>query len=146
MADVNIRGVVRVTNAFLPLIRKHRGRVVNVASVAGRIAIQFSGAYCITKFGVEAFSDILRLEMTRFNVGVSTIEPGNFLAATKLAGPSGIAHLCRQFWDQLAEPVRKDYGDNCVDELIKGSEQLMKLAVSRTKLYNRIKNYYILLI
>ena len=131
MAAVNICGAVRVTNAFLPLIRKHQGRVVNVASVAGRIAIQFSGAYCITKFGVEAFSDILRLEMTRFNVGVSTIEPGNFLAATKLAGPSGITYLCRQFWEQLAESVRKDYGgDSCVNELIDGSEQLMKLAVS----------------
>ena len=130
MAAVNIWGAVRVTNAFLPLIRKHQGRVVNVASVAGRIAIQFSGAYCITKFGVEAFSDILRLEMTRFNVGVSTIEPGNFLAATKLAGPSGIADLCRQFWQQLTDSVRTDYGgEACLEELIDGSEQIMKMAV-----------------
>ena len=130
MAAVNIWGAVRVTNAFLPLIRKHQGRVVNVASVAGRIAIQFSGAYCITKFGVEAFSDILRLEMTRFNVGVSTIEPGNFLAATKLAGPSGIADLCRQFWQQLTDSVRADYGgEACLEELIDGSEQIMKMAV-----------------
>jgi len=57
--DVNLLGVVDVTLQFLPLLKKGRGRVVNVSSILGRLAF-FSGGYCLSKFGVEAFSDALR--------------------------------------------------------------------------------------
>ncbi|XP_054043191.1 retinol dehydrogenase 16-like isoform X1 [Rissa tridactyla] len=57
--DVNLVGLIEVTLSLLPLIRRARGRVVNVASVMGRLA-SFGGGYCISKFGVEAFSDTLR--------------------------------------------------------------------------------------
>ena len=113
MADVNIWGVVRVTKAFLPLIRKSHGRIVNVASLLGRSPAKFSGAYSITKYGVEAFSDILRLEMARFNVGVFIIEPGNFIAATAIVSQK----RPQLFWNQLSESVRKDYGEDSIDEV-----------------------------
>lgn len=57
--DVNLLGLIEVTLSLLPLVRRARGRVVNVASVMGRLAA-FGGGYCISKFGVEAFSDSLR--------------------------------------------------------------------------------------
>lgn len=57
--DVNLVGLIEVTLSLLPLVRRAQGRVVNVASVMGRIAF-FGGGYCISKFGVEAFSDSLR--------------------------------------------------------------------------------------
>lgn len=57
--DVNLLGVIDVTLNMLPLVRKARGRVVNVASAAGRVSL-FGGGYCISKYGVEAFSDSLR--------------------------------------------------------------------------------------
>lgn len=60
MIDVNLIGVVAITLSVLPLIKKAKGRVVNVASVFGRIST-LGGAYCITKYGVEAFNDSLRL-------------------------------------------------------------------------------------
>ena len=97
MADVNIWGVIRATNAFLPLIRKSHGRIMNVASMLGRSPAKFSGAYIITKYDVEEFSDILRLEMERFNVGVSIIEPGNFMAATEIVD----AKRLKLFWNQF---------------------------------------------
>lgn len=59
MLAVNLCGVINVTLSVLPLIKKCRGRVVNVASVFGRVS-PFSGPYCITKYGVEAFNDSLR--------------------------------------------------------------------------------------
>lgn len=59
MIDVNLIGVVAITLSVLPLIKKAKGRVVNVASVFGRIST-LGGAYCITKYGVEAFNDSLR--------------------------------------------------------------------------------------
>ncbi|NWI78115.1 RDH16 dehydrogenase, partial [Dryoscopus gambensis] len=57
--DVNLVGLVEVTLSLLPLVRRGRGRVVNVASVMGRVSC-FGGGYCVSKYGVEAFSDSLR--------------------------------------------------------------------------------------
>ena len=58
--NVNMLGMVNVTNAFLPLIKKARGRVVNTASFLGRIGMPEGVPYCISKFGVECYSDALR--------------------------------------------------------------------------------------
>ena len=82
----------------------------------------FYSSYCITKFGVEAFSDVLRLEMARFNVNVSIIEPGNFMAATDVMNTG--RQLSRHFWNQLAEPIRKDYGDDSANEVTGFAEWL----------------------
>lgn len=57
--DINLLGVVDVTIHMLPLIRRAKGRIVNVASIMGRISL-FGGGYCPSKYGVEAFSDSLR--------------------------------------------------------------------------------------
>nr|XP_028577272.1 retinol dehydrogenase 16-like [Podarcis muralis] len=57
--NVNLLGLIDVTLHMLPLVRRARGRVVNVCSVNGRLAC-FGGGYCPSKFGVEAFSDTLR--------------------------------------------------------------------------------------
>lgn len=59
MLSVNLCGVIDVTLSVLPLIKMSRGRVVNVASVFGRIS-PFGGPYCVSKYGVEAFNDSLR--------------------------------------------------------------------------------------
>lgn len=59
MLAVNLMGVIDVTLSVLPLIKKARGRVVNVASVFGRIS-PFGGPYCVSKYGVESFNDSLR--------------------------------------------------------------------------------------
>jgi len=73
--DVNVIGVARVTRAFLPLLRKSKGRVVNVASIAGRISGPGMAIYSISKHAVVAFSTALRREMFPWGVKVSTIEP-----------------------------------------------------------------------
>lgn len=56
---VNLYGVIMVTKACMPLIQKERGRIINTSSVLGRIGLMNS-SYCVSKFGVEAFSDVLR--------------------------------------------------------------------------------------
>lgn len=57
--NVNLMGLMDVTLQFLPLLKKGRGRVVNVSSILGRLSI-IGGGYCLSKYGVEAFSDSLR--------------------------------------------------------------------------------------
>lgn len=56
---VNTLGPIGVTLALLPVLQRARGRVVNITSVLGRLAAN-GGGYCVSKFGLEAFSDSLR--------------------------------------------------------------------------------------
>lgn len=73
VASINLFGIIRVTKGFLPLVREAHGRVVNVASMMGRMGGSGRSAYCATKFAVEAVTDCLRLEMKKFNVDVSLL-------------------------------------------------------------------------
>jgi NADP-dependent 3-hydroxy acid dehydrogenase YdfG len=91
MVDLNLSALMRCTHAALPhLLRaaesapRRVADVVNVSSVAGRVARNGSGVYNATKWGVSAFSESLRQEVTRRHVRVAVIEPG--AVATELAG------------------------------------------------------------
>jgi NAD(P)-dependent dehydrogenase (short-subunit alcohol dehydrogenase family) len=75
--DVNVYGPHRLTRAVLPHMRdRGEGRIVNVSSVAGRVATPGGGAYSASKFALEAMSDALRGEIDRFGVDVVLVEPG----------------------------------------------------------------------
>lgn len=74
--EVNVVGQVAVTQAFLPLLRAARGRVVNMGSLSGRLAAPFVGPYAASKFALEALTDALRLEVRPFGIEVAIVEPG----------------------------------------------------------------------
>ena len=74
--EVNVFGQISVTQAFLPLIRRARGRIVNVGSVGSHIALPFGGALCGSKGAFTLLSDALRLELRPYGVHVCLIEPG----------------------------------------------------------------------
>jgi NAD(P)-dependent dehydrogenase (short-subunit alcohol dehydrogenase family) len=74
--DANVLGALRVTQALLPLLRAGRGRVVNVSSISGLIAMPFVWPYSGSKFALEAFSDALRLELWPWQIPVAVVEPG----------------------------------------------------------------------
>jgi len=77
MIHVNLFGVLYCTHAALPLMRAQRsGDIVNVSSVAGRVASAGSGVYNLTKWGVNAFSEALRQEQAGSGVRVTMVEPG----------------------------------------------------------------------
>jgi NAD(P)-dependent dehydrogenase (short-subunit alcohol dehydrogenase family) len=79
--EVNLLGVHTVTQAFLPLLGTESsragkpGRVVNISSISGRLAMPFAGAYAASKFGLEGYSDSLRRELMLFGIKVILIEP-----------------------------------------------------------------------
>lgn len=75
--EVNIFGLARLTQLVLPGMREQgRGRIVNVASVAGRAVLLFGGWYHVTKYSVEALSDALRMEVKPYGIDVVIVEPG----------------------------------------------------------------------
>jgi NAD(P)-dependent dehydrogenase (short-subunit alcohol dehydrogenase family) len=74
--ETNVFGLVRLTQLVLPAMRRRRsGRIVNVASIYGRIAVPGGAFYGASKHAVEAFSEALRLEVEPFGIEVTAIEP-----------------------------------------------------------------------
>lgn len=74
--EVNVVGQIAVTQAVLPLLRRARGRIVNMGSIAGRGTIPMTGPYSASKHALEALTDALRLELYPWGIEVSIIEPG----------------------------------------------------------------------
>lgn len=74
--EVNFIGAIATTQAFLPLLRRSRGRIVFVGAAAGRVALPFVGGYSATKFAIEGAADALRIELASAGIKVSVIEPG----------------------------------------------------------------------
>ena len=74
--DVNVFGALAVTQAFLPQLRRARGRIVNMGSIAGRIALPFLGPYCMSKSALRAMTHALRLEVDACGIDVALVEPG----------------------------------------------------------------------
>jgi NAD(P)-dependent dehydrogenase (short-subunit alcohol dehydrogenase family) len=76
LREVNVIGQVAVTQAFLPGLRRGGGRIVNVSSIGGRVALPMAGPYAASKFALEAISDSLRRELAGQGVEVVVVEPG----------------------------------------------------------------------
>lgn len=110
--EVNLFGVIAATKTFLPLVRRARGRIVNVASVAGRFCAPLLAAYNASKYAVEGFNDALRLEMRPWGVKVCLIEPGNFGSGTELfAREEALKEEVDKMWLSLDEEIKSDYGE-----------------------------------
>jgi NAD(P)-dependent dehydrogenase (short-subunit alcohol dehydrogenase family) len=83
--EVNVFGLLQVTKAYLPLLGAASGhsvlpgRIVNISSVAGKIASPFLGAYAASKYAVEALSDSLRRELNLYGIKVIVVGPGNVI-------------------------------------------------------------------
>jgi NAD(P)-dependent dehydrogenase (short-subunit alcohol dehydrogenase family) len=88
--DTNLFGLLAVTRTFLPAMRERgQGRVVNVGSIMGRVAMPLLGAYNASKHAVAAVTDALRIELAPFGITVVLVEPGAVrtgFAARALAG------------------------------------------------------------
>ncbi|XP_059575299.1 retinol dehydrogenase 7-like isoform X2 [Alligator mississippiensis] len=110
--DVNLVGLIEVTLSLLPLVRRAQGRVVNVASAAGRMSL-IGGGYCPSKYGVEAFSDSLRRELRDFRVKVSIIEPGGF--RTPLIDVQRVQKGLEQVWSCASANIKEAYGQQYFD-------------------------------
>lgn len=107
--EVNVIGQVAVIQACLPLIRRARGRVINIGSVGGRVTIPFGGPLCSSKYALESINDALRMELRPWGIHVVLVEPGTIRtpAADKLGrdseallatlSPEGRAHYAAAY-------------------------------------------------
>ncbi|XP_037369215.1 retinol dehydrogenase 7-like [Talpa occidentalis] len=119
--DVNLLGVIEVTLSLLPLVRKARGRVVNVSSILGRVSL-VGGGYCISKFGLEAFSDSLRRELSFSGVKVAVIEPGHF--RTQMSRLETVTGNIQRTWDRASPEIKELYGEKFLASYLKSVEMV----------------------
>lgn len=96
--DVNLRGAIQVVRAVLPsMLQQRSGHIINMVSVAGRIAAPLYSVYAATKFGLRAFTDALRREVAPFGVQVSGIYPGGATTEFGLHAGDSIARRSMRF-------------------------------------------------
>jgi NAD(P)-dependent dehydrogenase (short-subunit alcohol dehydrogenase family) len=108
--EVNVIGAVAVTQAFLPLLRESKGRVVNIGSVSGLCALPFASAYAASKHALEAVSDSLRVELRPWGIHVAIIEPGNVETPIWDKGIAAADEMLRAAPADVAAQGQKLYG------------------------------------
>lgn len=118
--EVNVVGQVVVTQAFLPLIRRARGRIINIGSVGGKITMPFGGALCASKYALEAVNDALRLELHPWGIHVVLVAPAGIAtpavdrllqdgeAAIQRFSPEGRRHYEQSFRSFLTAAVARE--------------------------------------
>lgn len=109
--SVNLMGCIRTSIAFLPLVRAAKGRMVFVSSIFSFFTCLNMAAYSVSKRGMEAFADCLRVEMASFGVKVSIIQPGNFGKATNIVKMKTSAEI----WAQLDEERKHTFNRQYID-------------------------------
>jgi NAD(P)-dependent dehydrogenase (short-subunit alcohol dehydrogenase family) len=105
--EVNVFGQLSVTQAFLPLIRAGRGRIVNIGSVGGWITMPFGGPLCASKHALKSFNDALRMELYPWGIHVSLIEPGAISTRAVDKLEAGVEATIEEF----STPGRSRYAD-----------------------------------
>ncbi|KAL5019259.1 hypothetical protein ScPMuIL_004981 [Solemya velum] len=128
--NVNLMGTIRVSKSFLPLLRKSRGRVINMVSLSGRCGLPGLSAYTASKFGIIGFSDCLRREMMKFHVKVITIEPT--LYRTNITDQNMLATQCERLWSTAPRAVLEDYGDFYFRSYVEKMKQSLQRCSRRT--------------
>ena len=100
-------GSLAVINAFLPALRRARGRIVQLGSATGRFPLPFNGPSSTSKAALEAFADVYRAELEPFGVHFVIVEPGNMATG----GPAATAQALRRLAESMTTEQRALYGD-----------------------------------
>ncbi|CAN9498655.1 unnamed protein product [Ophioblennius macclurei] len=114
--DVNYMSAVKMCQRFLPLLRRSRGRIVNVSSMAGNVPMPMFAAYGASKGALNIFSQVLRQEMSAWGVQVSVVQPSAF--RTGIFGDSDSASRhARHLLTAASSETREDYGSEYISSL-----------------------------
>ena len=135
--EVNVFGLARLTQLVLPSMRAQQaGRIIDIASVAGKMNLYFGGWYHVSKFAVESLSDALRIELKPFGINVSIIEPGGIhtdwgvIAADHLRDSSKGTPYEKEALRE-SETLRKAYTGNYLSKPSVVTQAICKAALSR---------------
>ncbi|GFU09677.1 estradiol 17-beta-dehydrogenase 2 [Nephila pilipes] len=123
---VNSLGPLRVTKAFLPLLKKSKGRVVNVTSVAGRMPVSSIAPYIVSKYAAVAFNDCLRQEMSMWGISVVSVEPELF--QTQLTNLEKATERINHSISATPNSISTEYGKEYFERFSKSMATFLKYA------------------
>ena len=104
--EVNVFGALSVMNAFLPALRRARGRIVQISTWTASLPLPFNGPSGASKAAMEVFATVYRAELKRFGIDVVVAAAGNM----KTGGPAKTAAALKRVADALAPEQRELYG------------------------------------
>ena len=76
MIDTNVKGLLYMSRALMPFIIKSKGHIVNIGSIAGREVYEFGNVYCASKFAVDALTKAMRIDLLKYGIRVTSVNPG----------------------------------------------------------------------
>ncbi|XP_054856166.1 17-beta-hydroxysteroid dehydrogenase type 2 [Eublepharis macularius] len=111
--EVNFFGPVEVSKAFMPLLRKSKGRLINISSMAGGIPMPKFAAYGASKAALSMFSGVMRQELSKWGIKVAVVHPSAF--RTSIQGtPEQWSKLEQNLLEKLTPDVKEDYGEDYI--------------------------------
>ena len=129
--DTNFMGMVHLTRAVLPVMRKQGGgMIINFSSIGGLIGLPFQAFYSASKFAIEGFSEALRMEISRFNIKVVVINPGDFHTSNSanrrnFLAPAADEDPYRNQFEKTLSVIEKDETDGWDPVIL--AKRLLKL-------------------
>ncbi|GIX81860.1 hypothetical protein CDAR_115971 [Caerostris darwini] len=130
--DVNTLGPVRVSKAFLPLLKQSKGRIINITSPAGVFPIPFCSPYCTSKYAAVGFNDCFRFEIDIWGIKVISIEPDMFL--TGLTDPKTLEEKLDSSIKDLGNNIKEEFSEEFIDSVKKTKDFFISFACPQVNL------------
>ncbi|KAH8345502.1 hypothetical protein KR084_006691, partial [Drosophila pseudotakahashii] len=126
--DLNLLGAARLTQIFLPLVRRAHGRVVFLTSGLNRVPSPVRGIQCATQAAVDCFAACLRQEMRSRGVDVSVVAAGEFAPGNGWLNETELRDQAKQMWNQLSSEQKKTYGEDYYEAAMTSVEKYSRQA------------------
>uniref|UniRef100_A0A0R3RNZ9 Estradiol 17-beta-dehydrogenase 2 n=1 Tax=Elaeophora elaphi TaxID=1147741 RepID=A0A0R3RNZ9_9BILA len=127
--NVNMCGVIRVTQTFRDLIKKSRGRIVICGSAITMFPTAGGGPYSVSKFGVQAYCTIVRQELRPYGVDVIEIIPGSFQSGMQSA--ERLTKMIDEVWYRAPQKLRDEFGQDYNERAKKFTNELQQNIVEQ---------------
>ncbi|EDV56390.1 D-beta-hydroxybutyrate dehydrogenase, mitochondrial [Drosophila erecta] len=126
--DLNLLGSARLTQIFLPLVRRAHGRIVFLTSGLNRVPSPVRGIQCATQAAVDCFAACLRQEMRTRGVDVSVVAAGEFAPGNGWLNETELRDQAKQMWNQLSSEQKKTYGEDYYEAAMTSVEKYSRQA------------------
>lgn len=145
LMEVNVIGLMAVTQAFIPMLRKAKGRIINIGSTSSFLAFPGASAYSGSKFAVRGITDALRMELKPFGISVILVAPGAVESSIWEKGKAYKETIRKKIIPEIAElyATLRKFGDKMNEELKKIPADEVAIYVAHALISKNPKYYYI---
>ncbi len=144
LMEVNVIGLLAVTKAMIPLLRKGKGRIINIGSPSGIIALPGASVYAASKFAVRAITDSLRVELKSFDLSVILVSPGPTESEIWEKGKAYKIEMRKRVKPEIAEHYKTfaKFGDKIENDLKTMPADVVAKVVAKALTSAKPKYYY----